>query len=80
MLTDALAASAPAEGTERHVIGAVVHDAGTVLVVRQSATDDFLPGDFRWVRATEVAGTTMTGETRRVLEQWFDGHQAGARA
>ena len=36
--------------------------------------------DFRWISAAEVAGTNVTGETRRVLEQWFDGHQAGARA
>ncbi|GFZ92982.1 hypothetical protein GCM10011359_22960 [Nesterenkonia alkaliphila] len=44
VLKEALRSTAEAEGIEKFVVGAVVHDAGRALLVTRSLKDDFLPG------------------------------------
>ncbi len=44
MLNEDIREQAEAEGVEKFVVGAVIHEAGRVLVVTRSPDDDFLPG------------------------------------
>ncbi|WP_232532793.1 methyltransferase domain-containing protein [Nesterenkonia alkaliphila] len=44
VLSEELRTAAEAEGIEKFVVGAVIHDVGRVLVVTRSLSDDFLPG------------------------------------
>lgn len=44
VLDDSLAADAEGQGIERFVVGAVIHRAGTALVITRSAEDAYLPG------------------------------------
>lgn len=44
VLKEAARTAAEAEGIEKFVVGAVVHDAGKALLVTRNLEDDFLPG------------------------------------
>lgn len=44
VLSEELRTAAEAEGIEKFVVGAVIHDVGCALVVTRSLSDDFLPG------------------------------------
>ena len=44
VLDESLTVAARSEGIEKHVVGAVVHHAGAVLLLTRSVNDTFLPG------------------------------------
>lgn len=44
MIDEQLRTAAEAEGVQKFVVGAVIHDSGRILVVTRSLEDDFLPG------------------------------------
>lgn len=44
VLDESLTEAARSEGIEQHVVGAVIHHAGTVLLLTRSINDTFLPG------------------------------------
>ncbi len=70
MLEESLAADARAEGVEKLVVGAVVHDGGRVLVVTRSAADDFLPGvDELPSGGVDEGESLVAGLNRELLEE-----------
>lgn len=70
MLSDALAAAARADGIQRLVVGAVVHDDDRVLVVTRSSGDDFLPGiDELPSGGTEEGESLRQALDRELLEE-----------
>lgn len=69
MLDQSLAAEAHAQGVEKLVVGAVIHDRGRVLVVTRSAKDDFLPGIDELPSGSVHAGETLLEGLNRELRE-----------
>jgi len=92
VLQESLVADARAQGVERFVVGAVVHDHGTALLVTRSAHDGFLPNVDELPSGGLEPGESLAGALdRELLEEvgfaadpidpgflaWFD-YQSGS--
>lgn len=69
VLDQSLAVEAHAQGVEKLVAGAVIHDRGRVLVVTRSAEDDFLPGIDELPSGSVDAGETLLEGLNRELHE-----------
>lgn len=69
MLDESLATEARAQGVDKIVVGAVVHENGRVLVVTRSHADDFLPGIDELPSGGVDAGESLADGLNRELQE-----------
>ncbi|WP_022873870.1 NUDIX domain-containing protein [Nesterenkonia alba] len=69
MLGEDLRSAAEAEGIQKFVVGAVVHDAGKALLVTRSLEDDFLPGLEEVPSGGVESSETLNQALHRELEE-----------
>ncbi|GAA1825778.1 NUDIX hydrolase [Nesterenkonia flava] len=69
MLTEDLRAAAEAQGIQKFVVGAVIHDDDQVLLVTRSLEDDFLPGLEEVPSGGVDAGESLQQALERELEE-----------
>ena len=68
-LPELLRREAVADGVERFVVGAVIHDGGLALVVTRSGSDDFLAGIEELPSGGVDPGETLADALRRELAE-----------
>jgi 8-oxo-dGTP diphosphatase len=69
-----LRADADREGIHKLVVGAVVHDRGRVLILRRSATDEFLPGIEELPSGGQERGEELLDSLARELAEEIGWH------
>src|SRR5699024_11265841 len=71
VLVEELRDSAQCDGVEKFVVGAVIHQDGSALVVTRSELDDFLPGIDELPSGGVEVGESLTAalDDRELLEE-----------